>query len=64
MRVNSSTYGSCSGASKSSYCKTSKIQNSSRKNVPFMEGTLVVILDDSQDPFPFDEDDFAPSKGI
>ncbi|TKY59297.1 Wings apart protein-like [Spatholobus suberectus] len=62
MRVSSSTTGSCSGASKSSYCKTSMIQNSSRKNVHFMEGTPVVILDDSQDPFAFDEDDIAPSK--
>lgn len=62
MRVSSSTSGSCSGASKSSYCKTSTIQNSSRKNVRFMEGTPVVILDDSQDPFAFDEDDIAPSK--
>ncbi|KAG5130657.1 hypothetical protein JHK84_037054 [Glycine max] len=62
MRVNSSTSGSCSGASKSSYCKTSRIQNSSGKNVRFMEDTPVVILDDSQDPFAFDEDDFAPSK--
>ncbi|KAH1102131.1 hypothetical protein GYH30_036611 [Glycine max] len=62
MRVNSSTSGSCSGASKSSYCKTTRIQNSSGKNVRFMEDTPVVILDDSQDPFAFDEDDFAPSK--
>ncbi|KAL3011061.1 hypothetical protein AAZX31_07G179100 [Glycine max] len=61
-RVSSSMSGSCSGASKSSYCKTSTIQNSSGKNVRFMEGTPVVILDDSQDPFAFDEDDFAPSK--
>ncbi|KAG5038407.1 Wings apart-like [Glycine max] len=61
-RVSSSLSGSCSGASKSSYCKTSTIQNSSGKNVRFMEGTPVVILDDSQDPFAFDEDDFAPSK--
>ncbi|XP_014508622.1 uncharacterized protein LOC106768155 [Vigna radiata var. radiata] len=62
MRVSSSTSGSCSGASKSSYCKTSMIQNNSRKNVRFMESTPVVILDDSQDPFAFDEDDIAPSK--
>ncbi|KAL2344009.1 hypothetical protein Fmac_005294 [Flemingia macrophylla] len=61
-RVSSSTLGSCSGASKSSNCKTSTVQNSSRKNVRFMEGTPVVILDDSQDPFAFDEDDIAPSK--
>ncbi|KAK7400542.1 hypothetical protein VNO78_11751 [Psophocarpus tetragonolobus] len=62
MRVSSSTSGSCSGASKSSYHKTSTIQNSFRKNVRFMEDTPVVILDDSQDPFAFDEDDIAPSK--
>jgi len=62
MRVSSSTSGSCSGASKSSYCKTSMIQNDPRKNVRFMESTPVVILDDSQDPFAFDEDDIAPSK--
>ncbi|XP_061349410.1 wings apart-like protein 1 isoform X2 [Gastrolobium bilobum] len=62
MRVSSSTSGSCSAASKSSYSNTSMIQNSSRKNVRFTEGTPVVILDDSQDPFAFDEDDYAPSK--
>ncbi|KAK7319658.1 hypothetical protein RJT34_04381 [Clitoria ternatea] len=62
LRVSSSTSGSCSGASKSSYFKTSMTQNSSRKNVRFMEDTPVVILDDSQDPFAFDEDDIAPSK--
>ncbi|KAK7362875.1 hypothetical protein VNO77_05000 [Canavalia gladiata] len=61
MRVSSSTSGSC-GASKNAYCKTSMIQNSTRKNVRFMESTPVIILDDSQDPFAFDEDDIAPSK--
>ncbi|KAF7803487.1 Wings apart-like protein-like isoform A [Senna tora] len=62
MRVNSSTYGSCSGASRSSDCKPSMTYNSSRKNVRFTEGTAVQVLDDSQDPFAFDEDDFQPSK--
>ncbi|KAJ1405493.1 Wings apart-like protein, partial [Sesbania bispinosa] len=62
MRVSSSTSGSCSGASKSSFCKTSMFQNSSTKNVRFMDGIPVVVLDDSQDPFAFDEDDIAPSK--
>ncbi|KAJ1417619.1 Wings apart-like protein [Sesbania bispinosa] len=32
------------------------------RNVRFMEGIPVVVLDDSQDPFAFDEDDIAPSK--
>lgn len=62
MRVSSSTSGSCSGASKSSNCKTSMIHNSLKKNVRFTERTPVVILDDSQDPFAFDEYDIAPSK--
>ncbi|CAJ1936428.1 unnamed protein product [Sphenostylis stenocarpa] len=62
LRVSSSTSGSCSGASNSSYCKTSMIQNNSRKNVRFVETTPIVILDDGQDPFAFDEDDIAPSK--
>lgn len=62
MRVSSSTYGSCSGASRSSDCKTSMSYNCSRKNVHFTEGTPVEVLDDSQDPFAFDEDDFQPSK--
>ena len=48
MRVNSSKFGSCSGATWGSDCKTSLIQ--------------VEISDDSQDPFAFDEDDIAPSK--
>ncbi|KAK7252174.1 hypothetical protein RIF29_35944 [Crotalaria pallida] len=62
MRVSSSTSGSCSGASKSSYCKTSMTHNSSKKNVRFTEHTPVVILDDSEDPFAFDEYDVVPSK--
>lgn len=62
MRVSSSTYGSCSGASRSSDCKTSMTYNCSRKNVHFNEGTSIEVLDASQDPFAFDEDDFQPSK--
>lgn len=60
MRVSSSTYGSCSGASRSSDCKTSTTYNCSRKNVHFTETSEV--LEDCQDPFAFDEDDFQPSK--
>ncbi|OIV94345.1 hypothetical protein TanjilG_21685 [Lupinus angustifolius] len=62
MRVSSSTSGSCSGASKSSYGKTSLIHNTSKKNVHFTERNPVVILDDSEDPFAFDEYDVVPSK--
>ncbi|KAL1365120.1 hypothetical protein HN51_013212 [Arachis hypogaea] len=62
MRVSSSTSESCSGASKSSGNKASTIHNSSRKNVRFTENSPIVISDDSQDPFAFDEDDFAPTK--
>ncbi|MED6183955.1 hypothetical protein PIB30_042696 [Stylosanthes scabra] len=62
MRVSSSTSESWSGASKSSNYKTSTMDNNSKKNVRFTENTPIVISDDSQDPFAFDEDDFAPSK--
>ncbi|XP_073226113.1 wings apart-like protein 2 isoform X1 [Cicer arietinum] len=62
MRISSSTSGSCSSLSKSSYCKKSTTQNRSRKNVHFTEGTPVVVLEDSQDPFAFDEDDSGLSK--
>jgi len=62
MRINSSTSGSCSSLSKSSYCKKSTTQNSSRKNVHFTEGVPVVVLEDSHDPFAFDEDDSGLSK--
>ncbi|OIW10433.1 hypothetical protein TanjilG_24993 [Lupinus angustifolius] len=62
MRASSSTSGSCSGASKSSYCKSSMIHNSSNKNVHFTEHTPVVILDDIEDPYAFDEYDVVPSK--
>lgn len=62
MRVNSSTYGSCSGSSRSTDYKTSVAYNCSRKNVSSIDGIPVVVLDDSQDPFAFDEDEFQPSK--
>ncbi|XP_054802147.1 wings apart-like protein 1 [Prosopis cineraria] len=62
MRVNSSTYGSCSGSSRSSDCKTSMTFSCSRKNVSSSDGIPVVVLDDSQDPFAFDEEEFQPSK--
>ncbi|GAU38472.1 hypothetical protein TSUD_64510 [Trifolium subterraneum] len=62
MRINSSTSGSCSGLSKSSNSKKSMTQNSSRKNVHFTEGSSVIVLDDSPDPFAFDEDDSGLSK--
>lgn len=62
MRLNSSTCGSCSGSSRSSDCKTSMAYNCSRKNVSSADGIPVIVLDDSQDPFAFDEDEFQPSK--
>ncbi|KAI4299360.1 hypothetical protein L6164_032827 [Bauhinia variegata] len=62
MRISSSTSGSCSGASRSSDCKTSMTYNSSGKNAGFSERTPIEILDDSEDPFAFDENDFEPSK--
>ncbi|KAI4296697.1 hypothetical protein L6164_036637 [Bauhinia variegata] len=62
MRVSSSASGSCSGASRSSDYKTSMTCNSSKKNVSFTERTPIEILDDSQDPFAFDEKEFEPSK--
>lgn len=62
MRVNSSTCGSCSGSSRSSDRKTSMAYNCSRKDVSSTDGIPVIVLDDSQDPFAFDEDEFQPSK--
>ncbi|XP_058730859.1 wings apart-like protein 2 [Vicia villosa] len=62
MRINSCTSGSSSGLSKSSCHKKSPIQNIFRKSVHFSEGPPVVVLEDSQDPFAFDEDDSGLSK--
>ncbi|CAI8618192.1 unnamed protein product [Vicia faba] len=62
MRINSCTSGSSSGLSKSSYQKNSTTQNSFRKSVHFTEGPPVVVLDDCQDPFAFDEHDSGFSK--
>ncbi|KAJ7968524.1 WAPL (Wings apart-like protein regulation of heterochromatin) protein [Quillaja saponaria] len=60
--VNSSTSGSFSGASRSSNSKTAVTYNCSRKITGLTVDDPIELLDDSQDPFAFDEDDFKPSK--
>lgn len=62
MRINSCTSGSSSGLSKSSHNKKSTTHNSLRESVHFTEGPPVVVLEDNQDPFAFDEDDSGLSK--
>lgn len=54
-RRRSSASSSCSGMSRS-LSGSNATKNSSMKNVD------IVLLDDSQDPFAFDEDDLEPSK--
>ncbi|KAK9268097.1 hypothetical protein L1049_010536 [Liquidambar formosana] len=68
MRVSSSTSGSCSGTSRSSNSKTPVNNNGSRKKFGLgrrphvAEDATFELLEDSQDPFAFDEDEFEPSK--
>uniref|UniRef100_A0A5B6ZS55 Wings apart-like protein C-terminal domain-containing protein n=2 Tax=Davidia involucrata TaxID=16924 RepID=A0A5B6ZS55_DAVIN len=68
MRVNSSASGSCSGTSRSSNREMPVSNNGSRMNLGLgkrpkvTEDTKFELLEDSQDPFAFDEDDFEPSK--
>lgn len=65
MRVNSSKSGSCSETSRSSNGKLNgegtmkKFGFGRRINI---EDSKFDILDENQDPFAFDEDDFVPSK--
>ncbi|KAA8515284.1 hypothetical protein F0562_018486 [Nyssa sinensis] len=68
MRVNSSASGSCSGTSRSSNREMSASNNGSRmslglgKRPKVTEDTKFEFLEDSEDPFAFDEDDFELSK--
>lgn len=68
MRVSSSTSGSCSGTSRASHCGTLLTSNGSSKNFGldkrpnFNENAKLELLEDSLDPFAFDEDEFEPSK--
>uniref|UniRef100_A0A5B6ZSB7 Wings apart-like protein C-terminal domain-containing protein n=1 Tax=Davidia involucrata TaxID=16924 RepID=A0A5B6ZSB7_DAVIN len=68
MRVNSSTSGSCSGTSRSSNSGMPVSNNGSRmdfglgKRPKVTEDTKFELLEESQDPFAFDVDDFEPSK--
>lgn len=67
-RLKSSASSSCSGASRSLSGSMHAAKNSLRKNLDIaqgvydLEGAKLEVLDDSQDPFAFDEDDFEPSK--
>ncbi|XP_034698006.1 uncharacterized protein LOC117923697 [Vitis riparia] len=68
MRVNSSTSGSCNEISRSSNIGTPVNSNGSQRSFGFgksfniSDDTKFELLEDSQDPFAFDEDDFKPSK--
>lgn len=67
-RVSSSTSGSCSGTSRSSNGRALVNNNGSRLNCDLgrrssvAEEAKVDLLEDSQDPFAFDEGDGEPSK--
>ncbi|XP_075513733.1 wings apart-like protein 2 isoform X1 [Primulina tabacum] len=66
MRVESSKAGSCSGSFRNSNtvssvrCFDSRMEFGSGKTL--LVGTNIGAMDDSLDPFAFDEDDFEPSK--
>ncbi|CAK9152507.1 unnamed protein product [Ilex paraguariensis] len=66
MRVNCSTSDSCSGPSSTSNIGKRVGKNGSRMKFGFGEGpkvdTKLELLEDSLDPFAFDEDDFRPTK--
>ncbi|THG15258.1 hypothetical protein TEA_029700 [Camellia sinensis var. sinensis] len=68
MRVNSSTFGSCSGTSRSSYSGSPINSNVSAmefglgKRCKVAEDPSFELLEDSQDPFAFQDDEFEPSK--
>ncbi|KAL6333594.1 hypothetical protein AAG906_028779 [Vitis piasezkii] len=68
MRVNSSTSGSCNEISRSSNIGTPVNSNGSQRSFGFgksfniSDDAKFELLEDSQDPFAFDEDDFKPSK--
>ncbi|KAL5575456.1 hypothetical protein UlMin_017155 [Ulmus minor] len=68
-RLNSSASGSCSGTSRSSTREIHSINNNGfRKNADLSqrfslsEDVNRELLEESEDPFAFDEDDFGPSK--
>ncbi|KAI8009174.1 hypothetical protein LOK49_LG07G01033 [Camellia lanceoleosa] len=68
MRVNSSTFGSCSGTSRSSHSGSPINSNGSTmefglgKRCKVAEDPSFELLEDSQDPFAFQDDEFEPSK--
>ena len=68
MRVSSSTSGSCNEMSRSSNTGTPVNSNGSQRSFGFgkisniSDDAKFELLEDSQDPFAFDEDDFKPSK--
>ncbi|KAJ9690405.1 hypothetical protein PVL29_012853 [Vitis rotundifolia] len=68
MRVNPSTSGSCNEISRSSNIGTPVNSNGSQRSFGFgksfniSDDAKFELLEDSQDPFAFDEDDFKPSK--
>ncbi|KAM6550285.1 hypothetical protein CsatB_000093 [Cannabis sativa] len=66
-RLKSSSSSSCSGTSRS-LLGMHKLKNGSRKNLGIVQGLYnnedikSELLEEDQDPFAFDEDDFGPSK--
>ncbi|KAF8413908.1 hypothetical protein HHK36_001904 [Tetracentron sinense] len=64
MRDNSSTSAPCNGISRSSnggIANTSGLKINPSRNPTVTEDVMHGLLEDSQDPFAFDEDDFKPS---
>ncbi|XP_059435677.1 wings apart-like protein 1 [Corylus avellana] len=68
IRVSSSTSGSRGGTSRGSNSGTFVTDNGSSKQFgpgkrpSFLEDAKIELLENSQDPFAFDEDEFEPSK--
>jgi hypothetical protein len=68
IRVSSSTSGSLGGTSRGSNSGTFVTDNGSSKQFgpgkrpSFLEDAKLELLENSQDPFAFDEDEFEPSK--
>ncbi|XP_062096625.1 wings apart-like protein 2 [Humulus lupulus] len=66
-RLKSSASSSCSGTSRS-LVAMHRVKNGSRKNLDIVQGfynnedVKSELLEESEDPFAFDEDDFGPSK--
>ncbi|VFQ88550.1 unnamed protein product [Cuscuta campestris] len=65
-RIDSSTFGSCSGSSGHNNAgtknNTSNVNNFDKIRNVSNESKVFGLVDDTQDPFAFDDEDFGPSK--